>query len=235
MRFKTKTCLTGVRRVLGKDGIHARTGESGTMLYEQCQAADPATPAQTACRYAMSTCAAAWRALTPNQKASWSDAAQRNAAWYGDSQGYLNGYELFMHAALNRVQMGLAAPKKPLSQLRPAPLENAVLQPAGNPRLFAFLVTHRIAAKKCWEYCVRAMLTPPTTGPGRAPDAQNRRLICMDSTDSAQGLVSSGGILVYPPSQIAVPAGSRFGVWLRVVRVDDGLASEDLFLDLMRV
>lgn len=234
MKFRTETCLTAVRRGLGSNRLHIRRTDYGLDLYERRPSPDPATPAQCQTRESVNGCAAVWRQMPEEEKELWRKAARNDTTWIAESHGYLTGYSLFLHSAMNRLQMGLQPTTIPPGDGRPDPLRSAVLLPADDPRTFAFVLYHGIRPKSCGDYRVRALLTPSTTGHGRAPDRHASRLICGSCSGSTQPLVKSGGVLTFPAAQIAVPPGSRFGVWMRIIRVSDGLASGELFLDVIR-
>lgn len=234
MKASVKTSLTGLRRVLNPDGVHARVGDCGVVLYEQTAGRCPSTPAQIESRERLGRCAAVWRGLPAAEKAAWSRAARGMHTWRAETQGYLTGYSLFLHAGLNRMQLGLEPCTFAPVDAPPEAPSMALLLPSDDPRRFAFLVGHMLDAGDCAQHRVRALLTPATSGPGRVPEARFRRLICGFGPDSNRPLVMPRQPLVFPPAQIAVPPGSRFGVWLRIVRVRDGLASEELFCDLTR-
>jgi hypothetical protein len=68
----------------------------------------------------------------------------------------------------------------------------------------------------------------------RRPEARNRRLICGWDPASAPTLVPAGQAVTFENAQIAVPPGRRFGVWLRIIRLPDGLGSREAFFDVMR-
>ena len=81
---------------------------------------------------------------------------------------------------------------------------------------------------------VLVYLTPGTLRGSRRPRECDRVLICGHGAESAPPLPESGGTVVFTGARHAVEPGKRFGVWIRVVHLPSGVASEELYLDLTR-
>jgi hypothetical protein len=227
-------CLVAARRVLGAGTTSVRKCRDTCQLYTQVRAANPNTSEQQAIRDAGKLIAATWRALTPEHHEQWKAAARKLTPEFGRSLGQLTGYMLFCHCARNCLNVGAPLPESLPGLLCLRGPGEVVLLPAGDPSAFHFTIKHDIDAAACASYRVLTQMTPPTARSCRAPEARNGRLICGFGPASAPPLPRSGQTLEFTGARYAVAPGQRFGVWMRMVHLPDGLSSEDVFLDLVR-
>ena len=234
MKVTLDTCFTTARRSLGKGGLSVRKQGGEVLLYEQPPPVQPNTPDQRAVSSAMAACGALWRALAPEQQAGWTSSARRIAAGFRYSHGGLTGYCLFIHCAHNCLLLGAAVPGRPPALPRPPIPRRVELQPAADPRTFGFGIYHQIAAGSCGAHRVVVSLTPATRRNCRAPETRNRRRINGAGSASVLVLPPSGGTITFAGSRFAIEPGRRFGVWVKIVRLPDGLASEELYVDAER-
>lgn len=232
MRFRPEICLTSMRRVLSGSGLAVRRHNEVICLFNKTIPANPNSEQQIATRAMMCGIGKAWRALDPEKQDRWKAAAILAAPDFPHARGRMNGYTLFSNCAANRLLAGEAAPEYPVLG-RPPGVTTAVLQPTAEPRGFAFVITHSIGEYRSM-YRVAVRLTPGTASAARAPNPCDARLVMGYGPQSAPPLPESGGLLEFAQARIAVQAGQRFGVWMRLIRIVDGRDSEELFLDLRR-
>jgi hypothetical protein len=185
-------------------------------------------------RDAMKTCAAAWRAMAGARRSKWHAAARALGPEFRRQTGYLTGYSLFLHCARNCLLAGAPFPERPPHRLRPAPPRRVELIPETDPRRFRFAVTHDVAEGDCQLYRLLVQITPATARGSRAPETRDRRMICGYDVASAPPLAPSGRAVEFQQARFAVAAGRRFGAWVRLIRLPDGLDSGEVDLDLVR-
>jgi hypothetical protein len=234
MKIPRKTCLTALRRTLGPDGSCVRRHGDGVCLYDHPVPVDPLTPDQRAVRHAVKTCAVAWRAFAPAQREQWDTAAHRLRPAFPRQGGLLGGYQLFLHCGLNCLVAGEALPERPPVRRRPAVPQRVELLPETDAGRLRFVIRHDVPDAECKLYRVLVQATPATVRNSRAPETRTRRLICDYGPASAPPLPPSGQTLEFTAPRFPVPPARRFGVWLRIIHLPDGLDSGDVFLDLVR-
>lgn len=174
-----------------------------------------------------------WKGLPPETKACWKAAAERVADDFPVSHGRLTGYTLYVHCVRNCLMVGAEPPVRPPGG-RPAAPRRIELLPAGDPGKFSFRIYHGVSQCSLDSYRVTLSLTPGSRRNCRAPETRNKRLAKGFGAASGLPLPPSGGIVEAVDCRFEVPPGKRFGVWVRIVRVTDGMASGEVFLDLMR-
>lgn len=234
MQVKIPECLTSVRRVGSRERLCARRAEPGIQMYCQPVSPNPNSAQQQLVRASMKASAEIWRAMTSHDHDAWAEAAARLALQFRLARAFFSGYMLFSHCARNRQLLGLDVPQSPPALTRPPAITSIILMPDEDPRSFAFRIGHHITKQWCANCRLLVHLTAPGASPVRRPDIRQRRLICGFGPASAVDLLRSGQIVRFPQAQIAVPAGNRFGLWFRVIHVPDGIASEEVFFDVVR-
>lgn len=234
VKADSKVCCTHIRRGLAGADLCVRERNNRVHLYVQPVPANPDTTDQRAARQGVRELAALWNSMPAESRDEWKAAARRLTPDFPQACGGLNGYTFFTQCAMNCAILGLERPQQPPRLARPAPPQDIELLPSDNPANYAFRVWHKVGIDRCRWYRVLTYLTPATAWLSRRPALSSRCLIHGYSAASAPQLPPSSQIIELTGAKIAVPAGSRFGVWMRVVHLPSGLASEEAFLDTIR-
>ena len=234
MKAQVAISLSQLRRRLPPGLVARRYGDS-VQIYAMDPPVYPDTTEQRAVMAAWRTAAATWRSFDRARRQRWNDYVRRweRLLRHPRRTGGPCGWSIYAQAAARRLLLGLSpdfdAPVLP----PPGPLTALHLEPAGDDdRAFAFRIEHSLTPGP--HHVVVVRLTPPTGRPGRKPLRNHSRLIHGWSPASARMLPPSGSVLTFENALFAVPPGGRFGVWARIVRVDDGLAGPELARDFTR-
>ena len=235
LKFDPEMSLASIRRVLSGSNLCARRRGGKVHIYDKPVPANPKTPLQQAVRANVGSVGRAWRGLSADLKARWRVAAARLAPEFPQSRGRLNGYTLFCHCARNCQLAG--APLPPRVPVDPRPeLPRAVdlLPVAGDASTFAFLVHHGIGQEWRQLHRVVVRLSPPAARACHKPCRRDARLVCGPLADSAPVLPPSGGRIEFRNARFAAVPGERFGVWVSILRMLDGVDSGDLYVEFER-
>lgn len=234
MKFKNEMTCTAFRRALSGTQLCVRTRRGRAHTYVQPDPANPDSPQQQAVREGLGSLANAWNSLTPERKEEWRAAARRLVLDFPDCAGALNCYSLFTQCAVNCTILGEALPEAAPGYRRPGALTGIELLPTDDAARYTFRLEHGIRPGSCRRYRVITSVTPATPKLTHRPDASRLRLINGYCPASGSRLPASGGIILFTDAGITVAPGSRFGVSMRIVHLPEGLASEELFVDLER-
>ncbi len=202
--------------------------------YERPKISNPNTTEQQRSRSAWKVSSAAWMALPGEVKAAWADyAKKRDRDFDHFGQERLSGYRLFQASAGYRQIMDLPIRTAPPVASPPLGLDNLELLPGPLPGTFRFRVTHQLGSGT--GYRVIVSMTPATARGSRAPERKYARHIKGWGVQSTCQLPPSGSVIEFRDARFPIAAGRRFGVWVRVVRENDGLARTDKFFDFIRL
>lgn len=120
------------------------------------------------------------------------------------------------------------APRLPF----PAPVTALTLEPGSDPSSFGFRIEHAVDVPA--GHMVLVKITQQANTVACTPQQQHARAICGLGPQSAVELPPSGSVISLVNARFAIEPGARFGVALTIIRVEDGLASQVAFFDLIR-
>jgi len=191
------------------------------------------TPEQQAVRAIGKATVEAWRGLTVEQKAAWSELGRRvERIFPRRSVEPLTGYRLFQSCARYRQILGLPIHADPQGFPPPESVTGIGLLPSADPRTFRFRVHH--TAKAPAGYRLIVSISPSTGRRGRKADRRNGRHIKGFGPASTVALPASGGVVEFTGARFTVRPGERFGMWVRIVHEHTGSAGPEFFADLTR-
>src|SRR5688572_28504888 len=106
----------------------------------------------------------------------------------------------------------------------PPPAVSHILQPGPRPAdVLALTLVHPIEDVSAYVVLVRA--TAATASVARKPKLSAHRLVRGVGPQSAAALPVSGGVVEFTSTRYSIESGQRYGVQVRVVRVEDGMVS----------
>ncbi len=212
--------------------ITVKNSQGQNIGMSRARPANPCTDDQTAARDSMRTAGEAWRALTVEQKDMWAAWARR----FGDPPGKqlyrdYHGWDVFLPAWRNRSLLGLVPVIEPIMDPAPPPVSVVEEVPTGGDTSFSFRIRHNAPSE---GNLLIVRITPATATAARRPYARCARMVCGHGPQSAVPLPPDGDVVTFTGTRFTIPPGQRFGVALRIIRVDDGIHSRELFADLLR-
>ena len=194
---------------------------------------NPQSEDQVKMRAYMTAATKHWYTLSVLQRQAWQDYADQYFST--DADGFTvtpSGIGTYVRANSVRQVMGLALNDVAPVLAPPAPL-TSIVQLADVPDVLALDIFHSYTVITGLSVIVRATAAMPTVAVKPRPD--NYRYVRGVSPNSAQPLVASGGSLSFSPTRYIIGAGERFGVETRVVRNADGIMSNPLFGDFIKI
>ncbi len=194
--------------------------------------ANPQTAEQTAVRSFITAATKNWASLSPSQREAW-DAYARTFLTGMIPPTTAPGLSAYVRSNVNRQVLGLAlisaAPVAP----PPAPVRTFSADSGTDPDGLGLTVDHTHTTVSGLVLLVR--MTPATATLARRPQATDQRYVRGASADSTVALPTSGTSVLFGPTRYAVQDGQRFGVEARIVRTADGIASQPIYGDFIKV
>ena len=232
MRFECVPNLTNARRRVRDSGTVLRKSHKTNLLYTMSKPGNPNTPDQAASRESMRAAGAAWKALSEAQRERYHAFAHEYAERIGvEHYKQLCGWDVFFPSFRNRTLLGLPPVAAPLDCAPPRAPLSVEEAPADSASTFAFRVTHRLPVG---GHMLLVRITPAMPRESWRPRAHNARMIRGYGPRSLVPLPETGGVVVFDKARFAIEPGQRYGVEMRIVRVDDGVHGMPLFVDLVR-
>lgn len=221
-----KFALSDICYFVGKNGL--------TYARSAGEVANPQTASQQTVRSYFTSAAKAWQTLTPAQRDGWLDYAK--LYYTTDDEGnpvQPSGIGTFLKANSIRQVLGQALVTAPPTEAPPPPLSAIEQVSPQNPDSVGITITHSISVVTGLQVLVR--MTPQMISTARAPRLTDYRYCRGVSPNSALPLTASGTDLIFTPTIFEVGDGERYGVEARVVRTADGIMSNPIFGDFLKV
>ncbi len=224
--------LSDAKRWFRHSGMVIKNFLGKTVSMARTVPANPQTTDQTAGRNSMKAAAQAWRELPEPDRAAWNAYARRFASHVSE-QRYkdLSGWEFFLPAWRNRGLLGSAPAVLPSDSPPPPPVLAVEEDFSGDLETYAFRITHGAVPD---GHVLLVRMTPQAVTKARKPYPAQARMIRGHCGDSALPLPASGETVTFTGARFIIEQGQRFGLALRIVRVEDGIHSREFFADLLR-
>lgn len=215
--------------ISGSDIVFASNGVSGTAYARtKVKPKNPDTPDQQSARKAQKVAACCWTNLSREARADW----ERFTEMFACTQGRRRALDVCREAQRKRIMLGLPCTTSAPRLSFPGPVTTVAQEAGGEPNEFRFRIEHVVDAPS--GYMVQVKMTTEMLTVARTPRARDARCICGNGPASAVALPESGGTIHFPNARFAIAPGARFGVEMTVIRIEDGLASQPAFFDLIR-
>ncbi len=224
--------MSDVKRWFRNSDFAVRNWYGKTVGMAKASPADQRTPSQLAARGSMKEAGLAWRDLPEETRAQWNDYARRfgnviSAQLYND----VTGWGVFLPAWRNRALLVETPPVAPLDHAPPTPVVAVEEVFTGVETTCSFRVTHGVGPE---GHVLLVRMTPETATRARQPYARTARMIRGHGPESMVPLPASGGVVTFTNACFAIRPGRRYGIAMRIVRVEDGVHSREFFADLYR-
>ena len=189
---------------------------------------NPQTRDQVAARTIAKDAARCWSTLSPEARDGWKRFTQQFAC-VARPRRPMN---VCREAQRMRLILGLPTTTEAPRLAFPPPVTGCTLLPATDPNEYSFSIEHAVdvpAGNMVLVKITRAMETVACT-----PEEHRARCVCGLGPQSATALPENGGVVTFTNARFAIGPGERFGAAFTVIRVEDGLASQVAFFDLIR-
>lgn len=221
----------------GMDLVYMTTAH-GTFARRNVPPANPRTEDQLRIRSYLVAAARSWRTLTCTQHHEWNEYAKSTFA-PGSGRGsrerrcWSCGMTLYVRASVVRQMLGLPCGQEPPVGPPPSRIVRLSQVPGLAADALGIRVEHWINDDVSrYQVCVRA--TPPTCSPGRKPQPNDLRSVCGIGPASFQPLPASGGEAIFTPVKHPILVGQRYAAEARIIRVEDGIASDSIYAEFRR-
>ena len=144
-----------------------------------------------------------------------------------------SGVGTYMRANSVRQVLGLPLTTAAPIAAPPAPLSAIVELNGESTHTVAIVITHSYTVLTGLSVIVRATPAMPTVAVKPLPG--DYRYVMGVSPSSAKPLLVSGSDLLFTPSRFIIGNGERYGVEARIVRTADGIMSNPVYGDFIKI
>jgi hypothetical protein len=193
----------------------------------------PATTEQALVHQFLAAATACWDELSQAQRDAWERYATLHFARRKRGVKVVpSGIATYVRANHSRQLLGL--PLLENAPLGVPPTEvRQLTQVGGTPdNTMSIVLQHFLPDPAGHLVLVRA--TPPMPTRARRPQKGMLRYVRSFGPDSSAPLPASGGAVTFSPVRHEVQAGQRYGVEVRIVRIEDGLMSMPVYGDFVK-
>lgn len=227
-----------VRGISGKfkdSDICFMVGKNGQSYARAAGAVDnPRTPSQMSTRSFMTAASKQWQHITEGQRQDWLDYSRYYFKTARDGSPLLpNGLNAFTKANTIRQLLGLSIVASAPLDGPPPGLSAIELLDGYAPDTLSINIIHSISAVAGLQVMVRMTNEMPTVS--RTPRVEQLRYCCGVTGASAKALTATGTELIFSPTIYDINDGKRYGVEARIVRTADGMMSQPVFINGLKV